>query len=57
MNGLTQEELAEKADMPYQTLIMLEYGKRTDPRLSTVIKLAKAFKLSLDEFIFGKKSR
>lgn len=54
-NGLTQLELCELADIPYPTLTSLEYNKVKDPQVSTVIKLAKAFKLSLDEFIFGKK--
>lgn len=52
---LTQEEFAEKVDMPFPTVRELIYGRRKDPKLSQLIKMSAAFSLSLDEFVFGKK--
>lgn len=49
---LTIKELAEKSDMPFETLKNFLYDKEAkDCRLSTVIKLAKAFNMGLDELV------
>jgi transcriptional regulator with XRE-family HTH domain len=53
--GWTQNQLAEKADLPNSTLTDLEYGVANDPKLSTLLKLSKAFGIGLDELVFGKK--
>ena len=49
--GLTQEGLSRKADMPYNTIIKLESGKITDPRMETLIKIANGLELSLDNLV------
>jgi transcriptional regulator with XRE-family HTH domain len=45
----TQEELAERAGVSLAIVSSLEQGLRQDPRLSTVVKLARALGVTLDE--------
>ena len=40
---LSIRELAEKADMPFETLKSFLYGNSKDCKLSTAVKIAKAF--------------
>ncbi len=49
--GLTQEALARKADISYNTIIKLETGGIKDPRISTLSKVAKALEVSVDDLI------
>ena len=51
--GLTQEALARKADISYNTIIKLESEGITDPRMKTLKKLAKALNVSLDTLTSG----
>jgi len=46
---LTQEGLARKVDISYSTIIKLETGVISDPRMETLKKLAKALDISIDE--------
>lgn len=48
---LSQEELARKAEITYSTLIKLESGGNDNPTAKTLIKLADAFEVSLDELV------
>ena len=48
---LTQEGLARKADISFHTLVKLESGGIKNPKIETVVKLAKALGISLDELI------
>ena len=48
---LTQEGLARKADISYNTVIKLETGAIADPRMETLKKLAAALEISLDELV------
>ena len=48
--GLTQEKLAEQIGMRPQHLTRLETGGRT-PSWETVLRIAKALNVSLDEFL------
>ncbi len=41
--SLTQEQVAELADISYKHYQAIEGGKRSDIRISTLEKLAKAF--------------
>ena len=45
-HGLSQQKLAELADIDYKHLQRLESKKPTDAKLETVEKLAKAFKIT-----------
>jgi len=46
-NGLTQEQYAERCGIPYKVLQHLERGRRGNPRLSTLEKLAKGAGVSV----------
>jgi len=48
---LTQEALARKADISYHTLIKLESGGIKNPKIETVIKLAKALGVKIDTLV------
>ena len=43
--GLTQEQLAQKSGVSRVTIAMLESGKQTVAKSSTIIKLADALKV------------
>ena len=49
--GLSQDELARKADVPYTTLTKIETGVIKKPSVYVVAKIAKALKTSLDNLI------
>jgi transcriptional regulator with XRE-family HTH domain len=48
---ITQSELAELAGLSQGIIQSLEQGQRLDPRLSTLLKLAGALGLTLDELV------
>ena len=52
---LTQEGLARKADLSYHTIIKLESGGITDPRMKTLITLADGLDVSLDDLVGRKR--
>lgn len=47
--GLTQDKLARKSDLPYTTLTKIETNVITKPSIQTVMKIAKGLGISLDE--------
>ena len=49
--GLTQEALARKADLSYNTVIKLESKGIKDPRMETLKKLAKALNVKIDDLV------
>ena len=49
--GLTQMELAKKAEMPYSTVAKLEGNAITKPTIQTVIKISKGLEISIDKLI------
>ena len=49
--GWSQEKLAQKASISYNTLIKIERGGIENPKIETVIKLAKALDVSIDELV------
>jgi len=49
--GLTQDELARKADLPYTTLTKIETNVITKPSIQTVMKIAKGLGVSLDDLM------
>lgn len=53
---LTQEALARKANISYNTIIKLESGGIIDPRMETLKKLASTLNVSIDELV-GRKNR
>jgi len=49
--GLTQDELARKADLPYTTLTKIETNVITKPSIQTVIKIAKGLGITIDDLV------
>ena len=49
--GWSQEKLATESGISYNTLIKLERGGIVNPKIETVIKLADALNVSLDELV------
>lgn len=49
--GWSQERLAQEAGISYNTLIKLERNGIKNPKIETVIKLADALDVSLDELV------
>lgn len=50
---MTLKEIAEKANIPFATLNSFLYGTQKDCKLSTAIKLARAFDVTVDELVGG----
>lgn len=49
--GLSQEKLARLADISLNTLTKIESGFAKKPTIQTVVKLAKALGVSIDELV------
>ena len=49
--GLSQDQLARKADVPYTTLTKVETGVIKKPSVFVVARIAKALGVSIDEII------
>ena len=49
--GLTQDDLAKKADIKYTTLMKVESGAVNKPSVQTMAKIAKALGVSIEELI------
>ncbi len=49
--GLTQDDLAKKADIKYTTLMKVESGTVNKPSVQTMAKIAKALKISIEELL------
>lgn len=55
VKGMTQEELARKADIPYATLLKIENDNVQNPTINTLQKLAQALEVSVDELLIDLK--
>lgn len=49
--GWSQEKLSQEASISYNTLIKIERGGIENPKIETVIKLAKSLSVSIDELV------
>ena len=49
--GLTQDDLAKKADIKYTTLMKVESGTVNKPSVHTRAKIAKALGVSIEDLI------
>jgi len=49
--GWSQQQLAEKAGLSYNVITKVEQGAAKNPNIQTIIKLADAFGLGIDELI------
>jgi len=50
-HGYTQEKLAELAGIDYKHIQLLESKHPSNVKIETIEKLAKAFKISLSDFL------
>ncbi len=50
-SGWSQQKLAEKAGLSYNVITKIEQGAAKNPNIQTMIKLANAFQISLDELV------
>ena len=53
--GWTQQKLAEKTGLSFNTITKIEQGIGDSPTLKTLLKLADAFSVGLDDLI-GRKA-
>jgi len=49
--GWSQERLAREAGISYITLVKIERGNIQNPKLETLMKLAKALGVSIDKLV------
>jgi transcriptional regulator with XRE-family HTH domain len=49
--GWSQQKLAEKAGLSYVTITKIEQGRAKEPTIQTMVKLADALGVSLDEMV------
>jgi len=49
--GLTQDDLAKKADIKYAALMKVESGTVNKPSVQTMAKIAKALGVSIEDLI------
>lgn len=49
--GLTQDDLAKKADIKYTTFIKVESGVVNKPSVQTMAKIAKVLGVSIEDLI------
>ncbi len=49
--GWSQQKLAEKAGLSYNVITKIEQDVAKKPTIQTMIKLADAFQISLDELV------
>ena len=49
--SMSQDQLAKKADIPFSTLVKVEAGYTRNPSMETLIKIADAFGISIDELV------
>jgi len=54
--GWTQQKLAENAGLAFNTITKIEQSLAEHPNLKTLLKLADAFGVSLDELV-GRKTK
>jgi transcriptional regulator with XRE-family HTH domain len=48
---ITQDKLSKKADIPFSTLAKIEAGYTANPSMETLIKIADAFGIGIDELL------
>lgn len=53
--GWSQEKLAAESEVSYNTIRKIERGGIEDPKISTVIKLANALDVDIDQIVNRKR--
>lgn len=49
--GWTQQELAVKSDLPFSVITKIEQRFTTRPEIQTVVKIAKALGITVDQLV------
>ena len=49
--GLSQDQLARKAGITYSTLTKLESGVNQNPKVKTLLQIAKALEVTLNDLM------
>ena len=49
--GWSREKLAVESGVSYNTIVKIEYGGIENPKIETVIKLAKALGVNIDTLV------
>ncbi len=49
--GISQDRLSKMADVTYNTIIKIESGGSQNPTIDTLLKIAKALNVSVDELL------
>ena len=49
--GWSQQKLAEKAGLSYNTITKIEQGTAKQPTIQTIVKIADAFGVKIDELV------
>jgi transcriptional regulator with XRE-family HTH domain len=49
--GLSQDQTARKANMPLSTYVKVENGVTPNPSIQTLLNIAEALEISLDELV------
>ena len=49
--GLSQDKLARKADIAYNTVVKIESGENNNPTIETLRSIAKALSVDLNDLI------
>jgi transcriptional regulator with XRE-family HTH domain len=55
-SGLSQDQLARKAGIPYSTFLKIESGYTSNPSIQAVLSIAEALGVSIDELV-GRKPK
>ncbi len=48
---ISQDQLSKKANIPFSTLVKIEAGYTPNPSIETLVKIADAFGITMDELI------
>ena len=48
---LSQDQLSKRANLPFSTLAKIESGYTSNPSMETLIKIADAFGVSIDDLL------
>ncbi len=49
--GWSREKLAVESGVSYNTIVKIEYGNIKNPKIETVIKLANALEINIEQLI------
>jgi len=49
--GISQDKLSKLADVTYNTIIKIESGANINPTIETLLKIAKALDVGVDDLI------